>query len=104
MGNGIPCRFWDFTDKQEPHLADQRACNLGKIRIKFNIGKCPHRSLGGGYDHLFRYTQIGDKEQPGFAHKSSDPHQCIKKGMGSACLMRHKENEPSSQIQGELGQ
>lgn len=54
-GNGIPCRFWDFTDKQEPHLADQRACNLGKIRIKFNIGKCPHRSLRGG---VWSFIQI----------------------------------------------
>ena len=81
----------NWRQAQARGLYVQRACTPGKIRIKFGLGHCPQRGPEGNHSS-FRYTQIGDKEQPGFTHKAFDPHQSTMKGMGGGCPISSKEN------------
>jgi hypothetical protein len=50
-GNDHTCCYRGTGDKQEPGLADQRACDPDQIRMKIGMGCCPHRSQKGPTIH-----------------------------------------------------
>lgn len=76
-------------------LDTSRSHALKTSRTKIVLGQCPHRSPEW-HKLSFKYKKKknGDKQQPGVNHKTFDPHQSRKKGMGCGWFLSPKENHP----------
>lgn len=94
-GNGHLCCYRGTGDKQEPGLADQRACDP-VLEGGVEWAAVHLETLRGTTFH----SEIGEKQQPGIVHRAYNPHQSTKEGMGCDRLMSPKENHPvrSSQV------